>query len=79
MEGERESGYLLLTTQALKFIDDGKLSPFTSNAKIYQVAGTSEEVVYSVEFEIKEEEAMFYASIIDYSQGEIAASGDQMG
>jgi hypothetical protein len=58
----------MLTTQALKFIDSGKLSPFQGNfGKVYQVKSASSEVVYSVEFNIEEDEGMIYASIVDYS------------
>ncbi len=78
VEGERESGYLLLTTQALKFIDGGKLSPFISNGKIYHVRDSGEEVIYSTEFEVEGEDSMIYASIVDYSQGS-TGTGDIMG
>ena len=65
-EGERESDFLLITSKALNFIDSDKLAPFASKGEVYQVMA-SNEVLHSVEFEIKEEEGLIYGNVLDYS------------
>jgi hypothetical protein len=65
-EGERESDFLMITSKALSFIDSDKLSPFASKGEVYQVM-SSNEVIHTLEFEIKEEESLIYGSVLDYS------------
>jgi hypothetical protein len=65
----------MITSKGLSFIDSEKLSPFSckNGHQIYQVAKrTSDSLIHSLDFEVKEEEAIIWGSVIDYSSGDSA-------